>query len=346
MLRQLWRIGLWRLITLVDTVLSVDKMRLDSTLRLLSVAPLRALVPTVQIDNVTPVLDGVPVSNPSLSTVENGEIIGVGTAVNHRWSGLGKAQVVGGASSVTQSRLVKFSISRDFSVRGVCALDWSESDGSNFHADARLMRLPSQNGVWTHSVSYAVVGPRWNNTKHRIACRLTNPATSEFGPEVLLESESQSLEKNWVPVEHLGKGRLAFLYSPAGGEPAKSTPEVDERVEFIEVDNPNNLNVAELRGGTPVLQICDALFVSVVHRTLFHPFRNYVHYFMTYRLVENKLQLLKKSPPFNFISCLDIEFCSGMTMRGDHIYLGFGYRNCESWVASIPLTDFRAFTGT
>ena len=138
------------------------------------------------------------------------------------------------------------------------------------------------------------------------------------------------IEKNWVPIEgDLSKVVRWPLSAKSAGMQRAIINILNEEISSIQQiqEHPN------LFGGSPFIKYENG-FLAVVHiRELGNRKNNhkYLHKFMYYN---RNFELLKSSKPFNFLG-FETEFCSGISIYREKIYISFSCNDSLNFVLSF-----------
>lgn len=146
--------------------------------------------------------------------------------------------------------------------------------------------------------------------------------------------EHRRNEKNWMP--WVDGDDLQFVY--------RLGALVDTGGKFI-VDHPQQWDVANISGGSQVVDIGDGKRLAIVHeagQVPGQPMRYYRHRFALFREDKNLHAL---SHPFCF-DYKQIEFAAGLAYTPDskEIVVSYGVRDCEAWFATMKLDEVIQFT--
>jgi len=110
----------------------------------------------------------------------------------------------------------------------------------------------------------------------------------------------------------------------------------------------DNLETAGLRGGSNLHDLGDGTYLAVVHRMLSRdekvwmperftsvkfPQKTYIHYFARY---DENGKITHLSPGFIFQHS-GIEFAAGLTDRADDFLISYGFNDCSSHIAVLPI---------
>ncbi len=137
-------------------------------------------------------------------------------------------------------------------------------------------------------------------------------------------------EKNWVPV--VQEDDLFFIYSTVPTLVLKYLPEGNVLDEFCR----HPFQLEELRGSSQAIAFEDGWLYLARHLLPERP-RIYLHRFVS---MDPDFRVRSLSLPFCF-SLLGIEFCAGLTRRGDRLLASFGSRDEEAWLATFPFEAVR-----
>lgn len=134
-------------------------------------------------------------------------------------------------------------------------------------------------------------------------------------------------EKNWMPV--VNKKEFLWVYS---SDPLRVINEKGETVKY----KPHALAADHWRGGSQVIPFKDG-WLYCIHETIIPNYkdRTYLHRFVW---CDAEWNVSKISDPF-YIKSKGIEFVSGMTFYGNSIFVSFGYKDRESYLAEINAAD-------
>ncbi len=138
-------------------------------------------------------------------------------------------------------------------------------------------------------------------------------------------------EKNWMPF--VRGDRLMFVYSCHPLVVLEWDPNQMVLREIVRSTTPTSL--ALLRGGAQGLWVSndDLLLIGHECRQSGHR-RIYVHRFL---MLNADFQLTAVSPPFSF-QRYGVEFCAGMTTRGDDLLLSYGVEDRSARIMAVRAT--------
>lgn len=140
-------------------------------------------------------------------------------------------------------------------------------------------------------------------------------------------------EKNWMPILMTYPTDIYFMYRPG--------VVMNSRGVCSTAKDPPGLALDQIAGGGQVVPV-DAGWLAIVHEARPDPTtgkRFYQHRFMWY---DDTFTLMKISRPFVFFD-KQIEFAAGFAILGPDLFVSFGVRDCEAWVAKLSMHELRAF---
>lgn len=139
----------------------------------------------------------------------------------------------------------------------------------------------------------------------------------------------QQCEKNWVPL--LRGDELFFIYTSGGPlrilDEQLNTVHLQETPEFL----------SGLRGSSPALALPTGGWLSVARHAVFPPdgSRNYLHRLLRF---DRSFRLVAGSDPFCFLEA-GIEYCAGLALRDDQLWLSFGRNEREAYCLTLPFVE-------
>jgi hypothetical protein len=143
-------------------------------------------------------------------------------------------------------------------------------------------------------------------------------------------------EKNWMPIV----GRERFVYS-CHHEGLVSVVERDGVGWRVDAGPASPPVARHFRGGSQAVPIDERRGsgrLAVIHEVSDGdaPRRVYEHRFVRFT---DEGQIVGVSPPFVFRETRQIEFCSGLAIRGDRVIASFGVRDAEAWLVELRLPE-------
>lgn len=176
-----------------------------------------------------------------------------------------------------------------------------------------------------------VYGTRCDLIKDRSCIVIYTPE----GEEIIAKSPySRSIEKNWMAIPDKP---FTFVYGFIDGDTiiVKVERDGDCRVAYS-IDNKNNRDLLHgVRGGTPLMKVSDG-YIAVVHKQICdNNSYSYRHAFVHF---DEELRVKKVSKWFIFINDV-CEFCTGLTMKGDKVYITFSILDCVPYLMTVGLED-------
>jgi hypothetical protein len=139
-----------------------------------------------------------------------------------------------------------------------------------------------------------------------------------------------NIEKNWVPIEGdlTRVVRWPLSSESSGTNKAIITMLNEETSRIEEIEEHSNLF-----GGSPFIKY-EKGFLAIVHTRELGQRKNnhkYLHKFMYYN---SNFELLKSSKPFTFLG-FETEFCSGISIYNEKIYISFSCNDSLNFVISF-----------
>lgn len=157
----------------------------------------------------------------------------------------------------------------------------------------------------------------------------------------------KTMEKNWQPITDRP---FTFMYNPNTSETV--TLSMYDLKESDNHNTPSFINEIKtpgydggLSGSSQLIHLKDGRYISICHTSHRYTAPNsffrwyYNHYFVVY---DNNLNQIKVSTPFHFVDeCL--EFCCGMCIHDDNVYISFSIFDGSTNLLSIPYDKFITF---
>jgi hypothetical protein len=142
--------------------------------------------------------------------------------------------------------------------------------------------------------------------------------------------EMHKVEKNWIPIE--GNGCELVRWPLVSQESGIDSAQVVSIVE-ISAKEKNDDEYPNIYGGSQFVEF-DGGYISVVHSRHSGIRKNnhrYLHQFFFY---DKNLKFIKSSKPFTFLG-FDTEFCSGIAIHLEKIFLSFSCNDSLNFVLSF-----------
>jgi hypothetical protein len=213
-------------------------------------------------------------------------------------------------------------------MRGLRELVEEKTNGSLVLEDARLVALHGEVGaLWA--------GRDYTTGRYRVDMhvgRIVNGQVTDL--RALPSPNGAPVEKNWMPF--VDGEELFFLYSPASLERYRLTGNGLAGLSAI-----TEHNAADLVGHSGSSQLVPWregwLGVTHTHSILALPMKLATWRFYRHHLVyfSRDFTSHRVSPAFNFLR-RGIEFCAGLAVTDDRVYLSFGSRDSRAFIAALP----------
>ncbi|HEX5500146.1 MAG TPA: hypothetical protein VFX03_13000, partial [Thermomicrobiales bacterium] len=283
------------------------------------------LVITRRID--VPVPDGWETTNPSVAA-DGDELLAIVRAVNFQVK-RGNHYPTTDPDGVVRTRNYLARLDRDWNVLDSSPLADDTATGRydfpvEGFEDCRLIRIGDN---WL-----AVATTRDRNPAGICQMALLTVENSSLTDLVLLsEWEPRRHEKNWMPFER--DGELFFVYSVSPTVILRYDLERKAVERFAA--GPGSLALAEARGGSQGVRI-DGGWLFVIHENIgTFADRRYAHRFIR---LSDDFVVTDASPRFRFQNG-PIEFCAGMALLDDRLYLSHGFMDRRPLTTDLPLAD-------
>jgi hypothetical protein len=174
----------------------------------------------------------------------------------------------------------------------------------------------------------------WDGRCRQVVADLDIDSARLSGLKVLESGELQVHEKNWMPIA----GRSAWLYAANHNGHAVTVDEDTTLPGAYQILQraPAPAIARGFRGGGQLVAHRGG-FLGVIHEVAdLNGRRVYEHRFAWW---DDALALRRLSLPFAFRETQAIEFAAGMAAIGDDVFVSFGVRDEEAWVAKINRGD-------
>ena len=267
--------------------------------------------------------EGVTLTNPCVSVVD-GQLMVALREVNHVIDGRGRYVPRGDTELRSATWLA--SLDGDLEVRGFTRLELPPSEGS--FEDARMIET---DGVLTFFWSRRTVNA--GALKHEIV-------VGELGEgsigrlRTLRSPHERPVEKNWMP--HVQDGDLRVVYELANLEVHRVAPLGLEHVGSLDeslTDLAGHSGSSQLvPWGTGWLGISHWFLWTQGPAKALAP-RIYFHHFVRF---DRDLRRAQVSAPFIFRK-RGIEFCAGLALLDDELWLSFGLDDATAHLARVPI---------
>jgi len=153
------------------------------------------------------------------------------------------------------------------------------------------------------------------------------------GLRVLDGLQTQTHEKNWMPIE----GRGGWLYS-CHHSGYVVTVDQDQGLaggwQMVQ-RRPSPGLALGFRGGSQLVPFQGG-YLCLIHEVAHLPARVYEHRFAWF---DAALTLTSISEPFSFRETQAIEFAAGLAIDGDRVVASFGVRDAEAWLVELSGGD-------
>lgn len=105
------------------------------------------------------------------------------------------------------------------------------------------------------------------------------------------------------------------------------------------------IDVQRLSGGGGVTKLPSGVWLAILHEAQPLPNESYKrYYYHRFAIFNSEGMPLALSRPFVFQD-KQIEFAAGLAIMGNEVWVSYGVRDCEPWLAKIPLSEVeRLFT--
>ena len=194
--------------------------------------------------------------------------------------------------------------------------------------------------IFTVKDKYYVSGTMRNMAPFDGTCRI---AVAEYDPVNcnifnmnVIDLNNGQHEKNWMPILESESVKWLYHSSVNNNTVTLSLAENNLQLEHIEC----SFRAAKgFRGGSQLVKIKNNYY-SIIHEAVsMNNKRTYLH-----RLVEwdSGFKLLRYSKAFTLKENSTIEFCAGMCAVNNIIYISFGLRDAEAYVACLSMKDFES----
>jgi tetratricopeptide (TPR) repeat protein len=280
-------------------------------------------VVTRRID--VPVPEGWETTNPSVAA-DGDELLAIVRAVNFRVK-RGNHYPTTDPDGVVRTRNYLARLDREWNVLDYSPLADDTATGRydfpvEGFEDCRLIRIGDDR--------LAAATTRDRNPAGICQMALLTVDNSSLTDLVLLsEWEPRRHEKNWMPFER--DGELFFLYTASRTVVLRYDPE-RQAVERVAA-GPGSLALAEARGSSQGARI-DGGWLFLVHENLgTFADRRYAHCFIR---LSDDFVVTDASPRFRFQNG-PIEFCAGMALLDDRLYISHGFMDRRALSADLPL---------
>ena len=179
-----------------------------------------------------------------------------------------------------------------------------------------------------------------NTSRQQYYARL-NPENMDITNEFILSySNATKFEKNWVPFYKDGKMYVIYTFIPYIILRVNEDTGVCTKIYEKTLQLPYNIQLTDfMRGGSSLFELVDnKYYIGIAHYTIFKPLRKYRHFFY---LVDKDSNIVAISSKF----CLGanntcgVQFCIGLIVENDKVYLSYGEEDCYSNIVVIPLSQ-------
>jgi hypothetical protein len=193
--------------------------------------------------------------------------------------------------------------------------------------------------IFTVKDKYYVSGTMRNMAPLDGICRI---AIAEYDPincnifnMKVINLNNNQHEKNWMPI--LKSDDIKWLYqSNVNNNTITLTLKDENHFQHQSCLFPGAKN---FRGGSQLVKIKENYY-SIIHEAVnMNSKRVYLH-----RLVkwDNDLKIIKYSKAFSIKENSTIEFCAGMCYLDNTIYISFGLKDAEAYIACLPVNDLES----
>lgn len=281
---------------------------------------------------IDPRHEGWSLFNPTLAATPAG-VLGIVRSSNYRIEG-GRYVIPAADGDRIRTENVLLDIGDDLAVsnpRPLVLPDYATSGYSvEGWEDCRLRQ--TQSGLAVSATVRDALG--WDG-RCRIATAALDPSTGVLSRMRVLEWDGLAQhEKNWMPIA----GHDGWLYG-VGHEGHTVTV-------IAEPDMPGVYEVQRrgaaphlargFRGGGQLVPCRDG-WLAIVHEVApTDSGRVYEHRFLWF---DGGFALRRWSPLFAFRETRAIEFAAGLAVVNDAVFVSFGVRDAEAWIASLPEDD-------
>jgi hypothetical protein len=147
---------------------------------------------------------------------------------------------------------------------------------------------------------------------------------------VINRLDMNQIEKNWIPIEGRGLEFVRWpLFSNDSGIDSAQVVAIDE----IGVKEKSNQEHSNIYGGSQFVRFDDG-YISVIHSRHSGNRKNNHRYLHRFYFYDANLKFIKSSKAFTFLG-FDTEFCSGIAIYLEKIYLSFSCNDGLNFVLSF-----------
>jgi hypothetical protein len=143
---------------------------------------------------------------------------------------------------------------------------------------------------------------------------------------------SKKCEKNWLPL--VIENELKLLYT---SEPFLLLDcDLDTGFCMTYKVYENNMDFGGYRGSTPIIKVNEG-YLYMIHQVGFDEgIRYYYHRFVH---LDKDLRIIKFSPLFTFFENSRIEYCNGLCLVDDYLYITFSISDRKPYISRIKLDE-------
>lgn len=141
-------------------------------------------------------------------------------------------------------------------------------------------------------------------------------------------------EKNWMPVA--GRPQLDLVYSVNPVVLLEDVTNLQKPVAMRRI--PGQLSIPPARGGSCLMPWRDGYMCLVHHTNRIDGQKHYTHQVLIF---DASLGLVRASEIFTFEG-ERVEFCAGLAIDGDTLYISYGIMDCKAVVLRLAAADLMA----
>lgn len=153
-------------------------------------------------------------------------------------------------------------------------------------------------------------------------------------PMIIDEVNMNKIEKNWLPIEDRPG---EYVRWPISHDISGQRFAQIKSILNTQMHNTKLIEQSNIFGGSQLVKF-DSGYLCITHSRKTRGRKNNHQYFHQFLYYDLNFRLMKTSNPFTFLG-FDTEFCSGLTIFDNKIFLSFSCNDSLNFVLSFNLTE-------